>query len=64
MIRGACPFRSWRYHGVGLVESKIDFEQLLAEGRVIEIAEQMRSNAGRIDSLEEDSSGTHRSSAC
>ncbi|MGO9568513.1 MAG: hypothetical protein ACLP5H_13315 [Desulfomonilaceae bacterium] len=40
------------------MESKIDFEQLLAEGRVIEIAEQMGSNAGRIDSLEENSYAT------
>jgi hypothetical protein len=40
------------------MESKIDFEQLLAEGRVIEIAEQMGSNAGRVDSMEENSYGT------
>ena len=40
------------------MKSEIDFEQLLAEGRVIELAEQMGSNTGRIDFLEENSYGT------
>ncbi len=40
------------------MKSEIDFEQLLAEGRLIEIAEQMGSNTGRIDFLEENSYGS------
>jgi len=40
------------------MKSVIDFEQLLAEGRLIEIAEQMWSNGGRIDFLEENSYGS------
>jgi len=37
---------------------EIDLEQLLAEGRVIEIAEKLGSNTGRIDFLEENPYGT------
>jgi len=37
---------------------EIDFEQLLAEGRVVELAEKLGSNAGRIDFLEQNAYGT------
>jgi prophage maintenance system killer protein len=37
---------------------EIDFEQLLAEGGVIELAEKLGSNTGRIDFLEENPYGT------
>jgi len=41
----------------GVMKYQIDFEQLSAEGRAIELAEKLGSNTGRIDFLEENPYG-------